>query len=299
MKLQAIVFALTMGLCACGGDDPAGTVAMGISTPAQCKPAEVRPCPCLGGGTGMQTCSATGSALSACMGCMNGALAAGTGGAKATAGNASPGGATFAPSTGGTGGTLAAGRGGPGGASAGTGGGAGAGTGGAGPSAGKGGAAMTGSGGATSGSKPLELPATKGVTCGVGLPTQCADGEKCCKRSLETDTCEPMATMCECEGEGCVSIDVRCDGPEDCASGEQCCATDTSSGSSGGSTPSRPRPGGGFGARITGFSCAASCSSPSRQACHAKADCSGSLTCAISQQIASISICTDPASLEQ
>ena len=129
---------------------------------------------------------------------------------------------------------------------------------------------------------PDPLPDVQGIACGVGLPDLCdVASEKCCKRSLSVDTCIPVATACECDAENCETLEARCDGPEDCAQGQLCCAGGTSRNA------------------YTGFSCATSCSSTSRQACHADGDCPAQLTCAISQILASVSVCTDPRSLEQ
>jgi hypothetical protein len=163
------------------------------------------------------------------------------------------------------------------------------------PAAGQGGAGGMGGGAPTAQpGKPSQLPAAKGASCGVGLLVQCQpDTEKCCKRSLSVDSCQPVATACECDDEDCSTIEVRCDGPEDCPSGQLCCANDGSSGGASG----RPRfPGA---VRYIAFACAASCSSAVRQACHSMTDCPSQLTCAIDQTLASISTCTDPDSLEQ
>jgi hypothetical protein len=129
---------------------------------------------------------------------------------------------------------------------------------------------------------PAPLPAARGIACGIGLPAMCdVASEKCCKRSLALDTCIPVAMACECEADDCETLEARCDGPEDCAQGQLCCAGGTGRDA------------------YTDFSCAASCSSASRQACHADGDCPAQLTCAISQILVSVSVCTDPRSLEQ
>jgi hypothetical protein len=273
-----ILAALTLYAGACGsdGDDDPAPKQAASQNALRCKPGEPRSCPCLGGGMGMQSCDASGASFSACTGCQ--AVMAMAGGRAAGAGT-SP--------LGGQGGAALSGTGGVGG-------GGGNGVAGA-PSAGQGGAGGSGGAAGSQPGKPSQLPAAKGVSCGVGLPVQCQpDTEKCCKRSLALDSCEAVATACECDDEDCSTVDVRCDGPEDCPTGQLCCASD---GSSGGGGSSRPRfPGS---VRYTAFACAASCSSPTRQACHSMTDCPSQLTCAIDQVLASISICTNPDSLEQ
>lgn len=235
------------------------------STP--CSAGQQRACPCAGGGFGTQSCDAKGSGFGVCNACPPATTlgVAGMPGPLTSAGNGARAGA-------------GAGAGAAGGSAGRAGGGAGqGGSGGAGAA----GARVAGAGGVSSDGKPDPLSAERGATCGVGLPKQCnPDTEKCCKRSLATDSCIPKAQACACDEDNCSVISVACDGPEDCASGQVCCAAGSSR-------------------TLTEFSCASSCSSASRQACHAKTDCSSSLTCAISQQLPSISVCTDPRTLEQ
>jgi len=274
-----ILTGLTLCASACGSDesdDPAPKQAASQSA-LRCKPGEPRACPCLGGGMGMQSCDVSGASFSACTGCQ--AVMAMTGGRAASAG-------TSAAGVGGKGISGAGGVGGSGGAGIGSA-----------SLAGRGGAGGAGGGGApaSQAGKPSQLPAAKGVSCGVGLPVQCQpDTEKCCKRSLSVDSCEAVATACECDEQDCTTVDVRCDGPEDCPSGQLCCASD---GSSGGGSGRMRFPGAAV--RYTAFACAASCSSATRQACHSMTDCPSQLTCAIDQVLASISTCTDPNFLEQ
>jgi len=65
-----------------------------------------------------------------------------------------------------------------------------------------------------------------GTSCGVGLPRLCELGtEKCCVRSLDTDTCIPIDATCDCQYAGCQVMQAYCDGPEDCQSNEVCCGT--------------------------------------------------------------------------
>jgi len=279
-----VLTGLTLCAAACGSDSEEPAPKQAASSNAlRCKPGEPRACPCLGGGKGMQSCDASGASFSACTGCP--AAMAMSGGGAASAGSFAAGasGAALAGAGG------AGGRGGAGGAGAGA-----AGQGGASGMAGAGGAG--GAGGSQPG-KPAQLPATKGVSCGVGLPVQCQpDTEKCCKRSLSIDSCEAVATACDCDEEDCSTVDVRCDGAEDCPTGQLCCGSDGSSSSSGGGSGRSRFPGS---VRYTAFACAASCSNPERQACHSMTDCPSQLTCAINQVLASISTCTNPASLEQ
>lgn len=125
-----------------------------------------------------------------------------------------------------------------------------------------------------------------GVSCGVGLPVLCEAGkELCCVRSLATDTCV-AAGGCTCDVQGCDTLEVNCDGPEDCAAGEICCGT----------------LGGGGGGAYTSFACAASCDymGSQRQACHVGIDeCPGNNVCANSQLLTNVQVCIDPMTIEQ
>jgi hypothetical protein len=264
---RGLAFAL---LAACGSssasEDPRPAKAQ---SELRCEAGAARACPCLGGGQGTQTCAASGRAFGPCTACPSGAGISGGSGSQGVAGSGASGvSGAMSAGAGGRGGSGSAGRGGAGGG---------------GVAAGSGPAIDAGAGSESrEPGSPGPLPAARGIACGIGLPALCdVASEKCCKRSLSVDTCIPVATACECEEDDCEILEARCDGPEDCAQGELCCAGGTSR------------------TAYTGFSCAASCSSTSRQACHADGDCPAQLTCAISQILASVSVCTDPRSLEQ
>ena len=268
MKFRRGHLAFALLFWACGSKpeapDPAPAKA---PSELRCQAAVTRACPCLGGGQGMQTCADSGRAFGPCMPCSpsagaSGAAAAGGSGSSGSSGATSAGAGGRATSGKGAGGAAGAGR----------------------ADAGRAGAAVDPGAdpGTVEPGSPDHLSAARGIACGVGLPVLCdLASQKCCKRSLSLDTCIPVAMACECEQDSCETLEARCDGPEDCAQGQQCCA-------------------GGSGRNAyTGFSCAASCSSTSRQACHADGDCPAQLTCAISQILATVSVCTDPKSLEQ
>ncbi|MEZ4219784.1 MAG: hypothetical protein R3B13_02565 [Polyangiaceae bacterium] len=71
----------------------------------------------------------------------------------------------------------------------------------------------TGTGGSTAGE----------VACGsTANPTTCAASEKCCVLTPGLDYCAPPAQQCACTSPNCDTIDVECDGPEDCP-GQVCC----------------------------------------------------------------------------
>jgi hypothetical protein len=131
--------------------------------------------------------------------------------------------------------------------------------------------------------------AAPGVWCGVGLPTLCAmETEKCCDRTLEADSCMPLADRCECDLEGCEVLEARCDGPEDCPDGQFCC----------GALEADPN----FGSRYSEFACATQCSLEMNrpEACHTSDDtCRNGLVCANSQILANVQICVEPETLEQ
>jgi len=130
------------------------------------------------------------------------------------------------------------------------------------------------------------IGAVRGVSCGVGLPTLCEIGkEKCCVRSLETDTCIAESAMCDCELQNCTVMETHCDGPEDCETGQVCCGT-------------LAQNGGGY----DDFVCAAQCQATGQQrvACHeGETMCPSGLTCANSQLLTNVQICIDPATIEQ
>lgn len=127
-----------------------------------------------------------------------------------------------------------------------------------------------------------------GISCGVGLPVLCeVGGELCCVRSLATDTCvAATGGGCTCDVQGCDTLEVRCDGPEDCAPGEVCCGT----------------LGGGGGSTYTSFECVTSCDSQGsqREACHVGVDaCPANNVCANSQLLTNVQVCIDPMTIEQ
>jgi hypothetical protein len=47
--------------------------------------------------------------------------------------------------------------------------------------------------------------------------------EMCCFVDPGFDGCEPRSAGCQCNGPGCVTTEIRCDGSEDCPGGETCC----------------------------------------------------------------------------
>jgi len=250
-------------LVACGGNDADGSngsshMNSSLQAPG-CAASELRPCPCPGAvatpAMGTQTCDAGGRNFGVCMGCPGND-------AWPTAGSGAVGGS-------------------PDGGNAGAGGMAGttADTGGGGPDGGAQGMPDA------SGPAPAGEVAP-GVSCGVGLVTQCApDTEKCCVRSLETDTCIDSAEACTCSLQDCDTLEVQCDGPEDCADGQVCCGTLS---------------GGGAGYDI--FVCATTCDGQGQQrvACHEQdPQCTGGDICANSQLLTNVQVCIDPATIQQ
>jgi hypothetical protein len=255
----------------CGGDDE-GNDANTNPQPLTCTPNAPLACPCVGPSAtpvmGTQICNATGNGYGACTGCPahNISPTAGSGGAGGAGGSSGLGGASGAA-----------------GAMAGSGG-----TSGAGGAAGAaGGPPDGGMQNATDGSEPMPAgDVAPGVSCGVGLVTQCAqDTEKCCVRSLETDTCIPSGESCDCGLANCAVMEAFCDGPEDCGAGEVCCGTLSQSG-----------------AGYDTFECATSCQSTGNQriACHEQdSKCSGGDICANSQLLTNVQVCIDPATIQQ
>jgi hypothetical protein len=270
-SLLAVLAITALG---CGGDEDNGGTNANLQ-PLTCTPNEPRVCPCVAPSatpaTGMQVCNATGNGYSACMGCpahnvmptagIGGAGGAGSGGVGGVSGAAG----MMAGTSGGTSGVGGAG--------------------GAGGSAG--GMIDGGMQNETDGSEPLPAgDVAPGVSCGVGLVTQCAqDTEKCCVRSLETDTCIPSGETCDCGLNNCQTMEAFCDGPEDCSDGEVCCGTLSQSG-----------------AGYDNFVCAASCQSTGNQriACHEQdPKCTGGDICANSQLLTNVQVCIDPATIQQ
>ncbi|MBN1655711.1 MAG: hypothetical protein JXA30_18240 [Deltaproteobacteria bacterium] len=129
-----------------------------------------------------------------------------------------------------------------------------------------------------------------GVSCGVGLPRLCELGaEKCCVRSLDTDTCIPLNDTCDCKYEDCYVMQAYCDGPEDCATNEVCCGTISTASYSD--------------IRYTLIECTAQCNTTAGtqyEVCHiGETECGPGRICANSQLLTNIQVCIDPASIEQ
>lgn len=251
-------FALCLMFAACGGDPepqlpvPSGgntQQAPGSSSQAlSCMPNTSRPCPCTYGGMGTQLCLATGAGYGPCDGCPP---------------------PPQTDATTGTGGLSDASQS---------------------PSPEAGGPGNTSTSGSDAGAmEPTQLPSGEGTSCGVGLPTLCAlDSEKCCVRSLMTDTCIGASETCECSVSGCETLEAHCDGPEDCAEGQVCCGT-LGGGPFGGSS-------------YTEFRCADSCDYQGSQriACHqGETECPGSNVCSNSQILTNLQVCIDPATIAQ
>jgi len=260
--------ACLIGACSAEQPNPRGT-GQAVQAP-RCNPGDVHMCACPGsaGSTqtlGMQICNAMGT-YDVCTGCP--AIAA-----QPMAG------ATAGMTPGITGGAA-----GVAGASGVTGG---------------GGAAAAGASGSISmedsgtpdvivdASEPTPAGAVEpGTSCGVGLVSLCELGtEKCCTRSLETDTCIAASEACSCGLANCTVMEAHCDGPEDCADGEFCCGTLSQSG-----------------AGYDDFTCAAQCdvNGQQRAACHQQEpECPSGLTCANSQLLTNVQVCIDPATIQQ
>lgn len=135
---------------------------------------------------------------------------------------------------------------------------------------------------------PLPMGTVEGVSCGVGLPALCdLETEKCCVRSLQTDTCIAATDSCGCDLPNCTVMEAQCDGPEDCPEGQVCCGT---------------LGGFGGGAGYERFECATSCdyAGTQRIACHQDMeDCPGNNVCSNSQLLTNLQVCIDPATIEQ
>jgi hypothetical protein len=266
-RLHAIAWALLGLLAACGDDGATTDNPASMAQPLTCAAGQPRPCPCVGQGMGMQMCNVQGNGYGACTGCPAPAGQGGASGSGVRAG-AGAGGTAMAASGAGavSGGGGASGQGGAGAGGAGAGG-------------------RAGSGGAGGADEPSPTAdAEPGTSCGVGLPTLCElMTEKCCMRSLETDTCIEASAMCSCTIQGCTVMEARCDGPEDCPSGQVCCGTLA-------------------GNTYDEFTCAATCQSNGQQrvACHeSDPKCPSGLICANSQLLTNVQVCIDPASIEQ
>jgi len=258
---------LVLAASACADDGPAqmqGSPTPAVTSPLSCVANAPRACPCVGQGMGTQLCNATGNGYGACTGCPPPppplVAGAGSGTAGSTPGNAGSSGSNAGSS--GSGGARPAGSG-----------------------AG-GNSAPDGGTDAGDGEPTPQVGAVRGVSCGVGLPTLCEIGkEKCCVRSLETDTCIAESAMCECKLQNCTVMQTHCDGPEDCAMGQVCCGTLAQNGSG-----------------YDDFACAVQCQATGQQrvACHeGETMCPNGLTCANSQLLTNVQICIDPATIEQ
>lgn len=133
-------------------------------------------------------------------------------------------------------------------------------------------------------SAPVPSEPRVGASCGVGLPLTCQpEAEKCCVRSLATDTCIAIDEPCGCDVRGCTTLEVRCDGPEDCDDGQVCCGTLM-----------------GFG--YAEFSCRAGCAfgGTQRIACHeVDPECPSGTVCSNSQILTNVQVCIDPSTIEQ
>lgn len=265
-------------LCAACGSEVSDEVKL-VTAPAACPPGQQRACACLGGtALGIQACLPSGEGFGPCEGCpsldsgtaqtggepvasggepmVGGGLLSDTGGLPASGGTTASGGENAAA----TGGTSA------------TGGGE------------QSGGVMTETGGSLLDIAPAE--GAPGVACGVALPVLCAsDAEKCCLRSLRTDSCIAASESCTCDLAGCTTTEAYCDGPEDCPDSQVCCGTAGATG-------------------YVAFRCKDTCSDPrvERVACHIGAAddmCPSGLICANSQLVSTIQICIDPATIQQ
>jgi hypothetical protein len=245
-------------LAACQSADDSGGGDAPTRQALRCMPGESRVCPCVGAGMGSQLCNPAGT-FDPCTGCPPPALQPATGGSGALAGMTAT--APVVPDAGPTG------------------------SGGAAAASDSGTAASDGGGSLL----PDDVGNGPGTSCGEALPALCElSTEKCCGRSLRTDTCIPAAEACTCDLPDCTTMEASCDGPEDCITGQVCCGTfaTTSAG----------------GAAYTSFTCTATCSfnANQREACHeGKTTCPMSLVCANSQLLSNVQVCIDAASIEQ
>ena len=260
LALFALSTMLTL-IAACASDtpDPAKTATPGVQTTAlSCMAGTPRACPCATAGTGTQLCNATGNGYGACNGCPPAPVAPPAAGSTAPAPTVIPDAGKPAAPTAGTSAPI--------------------------PDAGS---AKPDAGLADSGSEAdPQIGAVRGVSCGVGLPALCEIGkQKCCVRSLQTDTCIDESASCSCELQGCTVMQTHCDGPEDCENGQLCCGTLAQNGNG-----------------YDDFVCAAQCQATGQQrvACHDQDDkCPSGLVCANSQLLTNVQICIDPSTIEQ
>ncbi|MDD9935656.1 MAG: hypothetical protein OXT09_18740 [Myxococcales bacterium] len=252
-RLLCLSSVLALWLTACGDEQAGGDMPRLANTtvaPLGCEPTEVRQCPCLHGGTGMQSCLQTGDAYGPCSPCpVAPTPPMDDGTSDAMDAMDDPGGLDAADA----------------------------------------GMADAGMGDAGSGDDPGEGPTLDpilpGTSCGVGLPVTCElDVEKCCTRSLRTDTCIGVAESCTCDLPDCTVMESHCDGPEDCPDGQVCCGTLVG------------------GSRYERFECVSSCdfAGTQRIACHqADPQCPAGNECANSQLLTNLQVCIDPETIRQ
>lgn len=277
-----LAFGVWMAAVGCSGsvneapNAPPGTATYGTTGAAQvqagaiCEPGKVDACPCVGGGSGVQRCDDLGQSYGTCMGCPP-PPGAGAPSLEDEMVALTPPASARQTETEGTAGTPEAM---PVDAAEGL------------------GAVADESMGEVLQTEALGVApagAAPGVSCGVGLPLLCApDAEKCCIRSLRTDTCVDVGEACECDLPGCATTTAYCDGPEDCP-GQKCCGTLRGQGRLG---------------TYEDFRCTDECvDSPAlaqREACHQDEDtCPSSLVCANSQILTNVQICVSPESIQQ
>lgn len=266
LRWVACAAGLLAGTPACRNEPGSPDNRQLVSEAPSCIPGTPRSCPCAGAGEGTQLCSESGDAYGPCNGCFPAvALSASPSPTPAPPMATAPpppqrpqtakdGGAPEADAAGGT--TFDASL----------------------PDAGRVDAA-------TEDIAPRgELPVMTGTYCGVGLAVICALAtEKCCIRSLATDSCIDVDAHCTGDVDGGTTLEAHCDGPEDCNDDRICCGTLKGSG-------------------YTEFSCQSSCdyNGTQRIACHSvDADCPGGTICAHSQLLTNFQTCIDPATIEQ
>ena len=243
-----------------------------------CMPNVARPCPCLAGGMGMQLCSAAGDGFGPCTGCPPRVPEGPAAGTDPLLPPDNP--STQAPMAMLTGmmGTMMPDLGSPDGSTG---------------SLELDGGAMEddslnpGVGGPDAGLDDAAIddpPPEVGTSCGVGLPITCELGsQKCCVRSLMTDSCIDATASCDCSLSNCSTLEAHCDGPEDCDDGQVCCGTLQ-------------------GNTYVEFTCEANCDyrGGQRIACHqVEPDCPNGTVCANSQLLTNLQVCIDPSTIEQ
>ena len=176
--------------CSSSGDgdgDDSNLQGQAQNSSLTCVAGEMQACACLGQtAMGVQSCNATGNGYGSCLGCPSLAPSGASGSGGDTAGAGGSGGASPM-----TDGTLDAGK-----MDAAT-------------DAGHADAALR-----EDSAVSLPAGAEPGVSCGVGLPALCdLDTQKCCVRSLQTDSCIAVDATCDCPINGCRTMEARCDRP--------------------------------------------------------------------------------------